>query len=145
MMNNTVFESWMDYVSDGCAEDFDDFLDEVAETAKGLKSGITVDEDSSIATLFYVETEDGKKLESAGIKRTMKKAVEEAISQFKAMGVNEKYLITVSHASVEEEAKKVVKQIEEAFVNTEIELVHLSCAFVTQGGPGCIAIQVIEK
>ena len=33
----------------------------------------------------------------------------------------------------------------EAFVNTEIELVDLSCAFVTQGGPGCIAIQVIEK
>lgn len=91
------------------------------------------------------QTEDGKKLESAGIKRTMKKAVEEAISQFKAMGVNEKYLITVSHACVEEEAKKVVKQLEEAFVNTEIELIHLSCAFVTQGGPGCIAIQVIEK
>lgn len=62
MMNNTVFEDWMDYVSDGCAEDFDDFLDEVAETAKGLKSGIAVDKDGSIATLFYVKTEDGNTL-----------------------------------------------------------------------------------
>lgn len=62
MMNNTVFEKWMDYVSDGCAEDFDDFLDDVAETAKGLKSGIAVDEDGSITTLFYVKTEDGNTL-----------------------------------------------------------------------------------
>lgn len=62
MMNNTVFEDWMDYVSGGCVEDFDDFLDEVAETAKGIKSGIAVDDDGSITTLFYVDTEEGNTL-----------------------------------------------------------------------------------
>ena len=91
------------------------------------------------------QTEDMKKLESAGMKRTMKKAVQTAIDAFKDMGVNENYLITVSHAGVEEEAKKVLNQIHEAFPNTEIELVHLSCAFIVQGGPGCIAIQTINK
>ena len=93
----------------------------------------------------YTQTEDGKKLEAAGVKRTMKKAIEEVIHQFKELGVNENYLITVSHAGVKEEATKVLNQVHEAFANVEIELVDLSCAFVTQGGPGCIAVQTIKK
>lgn len=36
-------------------------------------------------------------------------------------------------------------QIQEAFMNTVIELYELSPAFITQGGPGCIAIQTIRK
>ncbi len=91
------------------------------------------------------QTPDGKRLEAAGIKRTMKKAVDEVISQFKKFGVDKDYLITVSHAGVKENAEKVLNQVHEAFPDTEIELVHLSCAFVTQGGPGCIAIQTIKK
>ncbi len=91
------------------------------------------------------QTPDGKRLESAGVKRTMKKAVEEAINQFKEMGVNENYLITISHAGVQEGAEKVRKQVQEAFPQTETEIVYLSCAFITQGGPGCIAIQAILK
>ena len=91
------------------------------------------------------QTPDGKRLESAGVKRTMKKAVEEAISQFKEMGVDDRYLITISHAGVEEGAEKVRKQVQEAFPQTETEVVYLSCAFITQGGPGCIAIQAILK
>ena len=94
---------------------------------------------------IMTQTEDGKRLEAAGVKRTMKKAIEEVISQFKTFGVNENYLITVSHAGVKEEATKVLNQVHEAFPNVEIELVDLSCAFVTQGGPGCIAVQTIKK
>ena len=86
-----------------------------------------------------------KKLESAGMKRTMKKAVQTAIDTFKEMGVNEDYLLTISHAGCEEDATKVLNQVHEAFPNTEIELVHLSCAFIVQGGPNCIAIQTIKK
>ncbi len=91
------------------------------------------------------QTEDMKRLESAGMKRTMKKAVQTAIDAFVEMGVNEDYLITVSHAGCEEDATKVLNQVHEAFPNTEIELVHLSCAFIVQGGPNCIAIQTIKK
>lgn len=91
------------------------------------------------------QTEDMKRLESAGMKRTMKKAVQTAIDAFNEMGVNEDYLITVSHAGCEEDATKVLNQVHEAFPNTEIELVHLSCAFIVQGGPNCIAIQTIKK
>jgi len=94
---------------------------------------------------IMTQTPDGKRLEAAGVKRTMKKAVEECISQFKKFGVDKDYLITVSHADVKENAEKVLHQVHKAFPDTEIELVDLSCAFITQGGPGCIAIQTIKK
>ncbi|MBQ4343790.1 MAG: DegV family protein [Erysipelotrichaceae bacterium] len=94
---------------------------------------------------IMTQTSDGKRLEAAGVKRTMKKAVEECISQFKKFGVDKNYLITVSHADVKENAEKVLHQVHEAFPETEIELIDLSCAFITQGGPGCIAIQTIKK
>ncbi|MGN1344907.1 MAG: DegV family protein [Traorella sp.] len=92
-----------------------------------------------------VQTQDGKRLEAFGMKRTMKKAVEEIIKTFKEMGVDGSYIISVSHAGVFEKANQVMNQIKEQFRETEIELLDLSCAFITQGGPGCIAIQTIKK
>lgn len=91
-----------------------------------------------------VQTEDGKKLEKFAIKRTLKSAVTEIIKDFKNIGVNEKYRIYVSHAGVLKSANDVVKQIEKTFENVSIELLDLSPAFITQGGPGCIAIQTIK-
>jgi fatty acid-binding protein DegV len=38
-----------------------------------------------------------------------------------------------------------VAQLQEAFPETEVLTLDLGAAFVTQGGPGCIAIQYIEK
>ena len=35
--------------------------------------------------------------------------------------------------------------MKEEFPNTEIEIYPLTPAFIAQGGPGCIAIQVIKK
>ena len=39
----------------------------------------------------------------------------------------------------------VLKAVKEAFPETECLTLDLGAAFVTQGGPGCIAIQYIEK
>ncbi|MBR3841143.1 MAG: DegV family protein, partial [Erysipelotrichales bacterium] len=90
------------------------------------------------------QTEDGKRLESFGIKRTHKKAVDAVCEKLKEIGVNENYLISVSHADVKEQATATVNQISEHFPNTQVELLDLSPAFITQGGPGCIAIQAIK-
>ena len=90
------------------------------------------------------QTPDGKRLESFGIKRTHKKAVDAICDKFREMGVDENYLISVSHADVKEQAVATVNQISEHFPNTKIELLDLSPAFITQGGPGCIAVQAIK-
>ena len=37
------------------------------------------------------------------------------------------------------------EQLKETFPNTEVELLLLSPAFITQGGPDCIAVQVIKR
>ena len=41
--------------------------------------------------------------------------------------------------------KKAIAMLEERFPGVEIVLLDLGAAFVTQGGPQCVAIQYIEK
>ena len=41
--------------------------------------------------------------------------------------------------------KKAVALLEEEFEGIEIRMLNLGAAFVTQGGPRCVAIQYIEK
>ena len=109
-------------------------LTPIAATALGMLKVVPV----------MTQTEDGKRLESFGIKRTHKKAVDAVCERLKEFGVNENYLISVSHADVKEQATATVNQISEYFPNTQVELLDLSPAFITQGGPGCIAIQAIK-
>lgn len=96
-------------------------------------------------TPIMTTTKDAKRLEKYGMKKTFKSAIKEIIKAFQAMGVNENYKIYVTHAGVLEQAKSAVAQIQDAFENVAIELYELSPAFITQGGPGCIAIQTIRK
>lgn len=90
-------------------------------------------------------TEDCKRLDKYAIKRTLTASVNAVIERMKAFNLSEKHIVYVTHANVIEDAKKVVAQIKEAFANVEIKISDLSPVFVTQGGPGCIAIQYIEK
>ena len=53
--------------------------------------------------------------------------------------------VKAKHILVEEEAKAVATKMKEAFPLMEIQIHPLSPVFVTQGGPGCIAVQYIEK
>ena len=90
-------------------------------------------------------TEDCKRLDKYAIKRTLTASVSAVIERMKAFNLSEKHIVYVTHANVIEDAKKVVAQIKEAFANVEVKLHDLSPVFVTQGGPGCIAIQYIER
>lgn len=90
------------------------------------------------------QTPDGRRLDKFAIKRNMKKAVKAVVERMQEKGVNEKYVVYVSHANALEDAKNAIEQIKETFVNIEINLLELGAAFVTQGGPQCIAIQYIE-
>ena len=96
-------------------------------------------------TPVMTKTKDAKRLEKFTIKKTLKSAVKEVIKALQEAGLDDTYKIFVSHAGVLEQAKGVVEQIHQAFENVAIELYELSPAFITQGGPGCIAIQSIKK
>lgn len=96
-------------------------------------------------TPILTMTKDKKRLEKYAMKKTFKGAIKEIIKAFQKMDVNEDYIIYVTHAGVFEQAQAVKAQIQEVFEKVKIELYELSPAFITQGGPGCIAIQTIRK
>ena len=94
---------------------------------------------------IMTQTPDGCRLDKYAIKRNMKQAVGAVIERLKKKGVDAKHIIYVSHANVLEDAKKVIQILKEHFPEVEIIMLDLGAAFVTQGGPKCVAIQYIEK
>jgi len=94
---------------------------------------------------IMTQVEEGRRLDKYAIKRNLKQAVGAVIERLKKRGIDARHIIYVSHADALEDAKKVIEQIKEHFSDVEVELLNLGAAFVTQGGPKCIAIQYIEK
>lgn len=91
------------------------------------------------------QTPDGKRLDKFAVKRTMKAAVQSVIDHMKEKGVDARHIIYVSHARALKDAEYVKAQMEKHFEGVEVRMLELGAAFVTQGGPLCVAIQYIEK
>lgn len=91
------------------------------------------------------QTEDKTRIMPISIKRSWKSATNAIIDKLKAKGVCEDYLISVCHAGTYEKAEAVLEQIKEQFPSVEIEILELSPALITHGGPGCIVVQAIKK
>lgn len=89
--------------------------------------------------------DDGTRIEKYGVKKTMKGAAKVIVEGLKEKGVDDSYLITVSHADVFDQAKEVMEIVKDAFPNNDVRMYDLTPAFITQGGPGCIAVQTIKK
>ena len=87
----------------------------------------------------------GKRLDKFSIARSEDGVINTILKYFEEKGVDENYLIHISHADVLEFAEKFKNRMKERFRKTEIELFDLSAAFITQGGPKCIAVQYIKK
>ena len=50
-----------------------------------------------------------------------------------------------THAFCLDKAQKAKLMFENKFKNLEIKILDLSCAFIAQGGPECVAIQSVAK
>ena len=94
---------------------------------------------------IMTQTPDGNRLDKFGVKRTMKAAVGAVIDHLKKKQIDARHIVYVSHADAIEDAKKAIAQIKEALGDVEVQLLDLGAAFVTQGGPKCVAIQYIKK
>ncbi|MBQ7859212.1 MAG: DegV family protein [Faecalibacterium sp.] len=88
-------------------------------------------------------TEDCKQLTSAGIKRGFKQAVEQVIKLLQPDNLDSKWRIYISHAENTTLAEQARELVSKAFPDAEVQVVKLSCAFCTQGGPDCVAIQTV--
>ncbi|MBQ4343603.1 MAG: DegV family protein [Erysipelotrichaceae bacterium] len=92
-----------------------------------------------------IQTEDGRRLDKFAVGRNFDLAVNKVIKELQEKGFNQNHRFFISHAFVPEQAQKVKEKILKAFDGADIEIHNLSCAFITQGGPLCLAIQAIEK
>ncbi|MGN1391236.1 MAG: DegV family protein, partial [Sharpea porci] len=90
-------------------------------------------------------SDDGKKLDKYAIKKTESGALKTIIKCYKDMGVDEHAILYVTHAGALMKAKGYAEILRNAFPQTEIVIHELTPVFVTHGGPGCIAIQMIKK
>ena len=91
------------------------------------------------------QTEDKKRIMPLGVRRTWRTAAEVIIRRLTARGVDENWRISVCHAGTPERAEEVRAQIGEQFPRVESELLELSPALITHGGPGCVVVQAIRK
>ena len=90
------------------------------------------------------QTEDGTRLTVASIKRGFKGAVKYCVDALVKQGVGKGWKVYISHAAVPEKAELALQQLRSAMPEAQFEVVPLSPAFITQGGPACIAIQYVE-
>ena len=94
---------------------------------------------------ILTQTKDRKKICPIGIKRSWRSAVDTVLQQLDKRKIGADHLISICHAGVPERAKQVLDQVKERFGTAETEILELSPALTTHGGPGCIVIQAIAK
>lgn len=94
---------------------------------------------------LMIQSKDGKRIEKHALCRTYKSACELIIKYYKKININSNYILYVSHANVPKLAEQMKSMLSEAFAKVEIQTFNLSPSMITQGGPGCIAIQYVLK
>ena len=95
-------------------------------------------------TPVMTQTGDGTRLTVASIKRGFKAAVKYCVDALQKQGVGKGWKIYISHAAAPEKAEQALTMLKAVMPEAEYEIVPLSPAFITQGGPKCIAIQYVE-
>ena len=88
--------------------------------------------------------EDCTRLVVATVRRGFAGAFKFVTKTVDKWGVGEGWRVYVTHADALERAERAVKILKESIPNAIYEILPLSPAFITQGGPGCVAIQVIK-
>ncbi len=92
-------------------------------------------------TPIMTQTDNGERLTVAGIRRGYSHAVKYITEQLGKVGVGKGWQVQISHAGAPEKAELALKVLKETMPEAEYRIYPLSPAFITQGGPGCVAIQ----
>lgn len=94
---------------------------------------------------IVTQTEGSLKLEKFGVARTMSAAIDQILDKMIENGVDFRHKVYISHAFNQESAKLAFDKIKARIQNIDIDVLELSPVMITQGGPGCLAIQYILK
>ncbi|MBP3684622.1 MAG: DegV family protein [Oscillospiraceae bacterium] len=95
-------------------------------------------------TPIMTQTEGGERLTVAGIRRGYPHAVKYIADQLKKAGIGKGWQVQISHAGALDKAELTLKALKESMPEAEYKVYPLSPAFITQGGPGCVAVQYVK-
>lgn len=91
------------------------------------------------------QTDDGCRLTIAGIRRGYAAAVKYVVETLQKKQIGLGWRVYVAHAADQAKVDVTVQKLSEALPGANIQVVDLSPAFITQGGPGCLAIQYVQE
>lgn len=91
------------------------------------------------------QTEDSLQLMIAGVRRGFVNAVKFVAKALHTRGVGKGWRIYVCHGSAPEKAEKAIQILKAEFPEAYFESYGLTPAFITQGGPSCVSIQIIRE
>ena len=90
------------------------------------------------------QTDDGEQLTIASVRRGFANAIKYVAKALEERNIGQGWRVFISHGATEERAEQAFKILREVFPNVAIEIHPLSPAFITQGGPSCVAVQVVK-
>ncbi len=91
------------------------------------------------------QSKDGRQLVMSTVSRSFKLGIKHIIKELKEWGVEKGWRIYVVHSAAPGLAEAARAQLTEAFPEVTLEILPLTPVFTTQGGPGCVAIQVVKE
>ena len=91
------------------------------------------------------QSKDGRQLVMSTVSRSFKLGIKHVIKELKEWGVKKGWRIYVVHSAAPGLAEAARAQLTEAFPEATLEILPLTPVFTTQGGPGCVAIQVVKE
>ena len=94
---------------------------------------------------IMTQTDDGCRLTAASIRRGYKAAAQYVAEALQKKGIGAGWRVYIAHAADEAKVNLTLQKLTEALPGATIEVVDLSPAFITQGGPGCLAVQYIQE
>ena len=95
-------------------------------------------------TPIMTQTESGERLTVASIRRGYAHAVKYMTKELEKHGIGAGWRVYISHAGAMDKAEQALKALKAAMPEAEFHIYPLSPAFITQGGPKCMAIQYVK-
>ena len=94
---------------------------------------------------IMTQTDDGCRLTIASIRRGYNAAIKYVAEQLQKKGIGKGWRVYIAHAAEADKVTLSEKVLRQALPGAVFEVVDLSPAFITQGGPGCLAVQYVME
>lgn len=91
------------------------------------------------------QTDDGCRIIMAGVRRGFAHAIKLVAGELLKREVGAGWRVSISHADAMKKAQQAMQILKEQIPDAVYEIFPLSPAFITQGGPGCVAVQIVKE